>query len=123
MSLSLSLYFLSLHFEPVEFCPLSDTDKTKIFTLAMTSEAKKSAASRKASCKILWRSRSADSVSGTKKKPVVITDHTWVLRHTHETVGLVTVTVKAGNRDYALDSYTEDQKTRISENLLRRRYR
>jgi hypothetical protein len=89
----------------------------------MSSDSKKSAASRKASAKVLWRSHSAGDLAGAKKKTLVVNDKTWVYRHTHETAGLVTITVKAGNRDYALDSYTEDQKTRISENLLRRRYR
>jgi hypothetical protein len=56
-------------------------------------------------------------------KTNVITDTTWAHHYRHETVGGVTVTVKAGSKDLALDGYSESSKTKISEALLRRRYR
>ena len=67
-------------------------------------------------CRILWGGKSP-------AKTQVITDTTWAHHFQHETVGGVTITIKAGNKDMALESYNEGSKTKISEALLRRRYR
>lgn len=72
-------------------------------------------------CKVLWGGKvlSKTTESGVK----VITDTTWAHHYQHETVGGVTVTIKSGNKDMALEGYNESGKTKISEALLRRRYR
>lgn len=67
-------------------------------------------------CKVLWGGKAL-------AKTRVITDTTWAYQYQHETVGGVTITVKAGNKDLALDGYNDNSKTKISEALLRRLYR
>jgi len=81
---------------------------------------KYSGASTLQRCKILWGGKApAKNSDGIK----VITDTTWAHQLVHETIGLVKITVKAGNKDMALNGYTDGSKTKISEALLRRRYR
>jgi len=83
----------------------------------MTS-TKKSARS-KLKCKILWGQKSL----GTKDTEEVKTDTTWAFQYSLETLGLVVINVKAGNKSLILDGYSEESGTKISESLLRRRYR
>lgn len=75
-----------------------------------------------AKCKLLWNlptsSKAKHSATGK-----VQTDSSWAYRYHLETIGGVDITIKAGNRDLALDGYSEESKTKISESLLRRRYR
>lgn len=83
----------------------------------MTS-TKKSARS-KLKCKLLWGQKSL----GTKDTEEVKTDTTWAFQYSLETLGLVVINVKAGNKSLILDGYSEESGTKISESLLRRRYR
>jgi hypothetical protein len=71
-------------------------------------------------CKILWGAKGGKAAEKSGK---VLTDKSWAYSHHHETLGLVTVSAKAGNRALALENYSEEQKTKISSNLLRKKYR
>lgn len=68
-------------------------------------------------CKILWGARPIERANR------VLTDKTWAHTHFHESLGLVTFTAKAGNRSLALESYSEELKTKISQSLLKKKYR
>ena len=70
-------------------------------------------------CKLLWGNKGSEDSAA----PIVQTDTTWAYRFSMETLGLVELSFKAGNRDMALDGYSDDSKVRMSEALLRRRYR
>jgi len=73
-------------------------------------------------CKLLWGQKSSKEKEGATTGKVK-TDTTWAYQYAMETVGLVEISAKAGNKDMALDGYSETSKTKISESLLRRRYR
>jgi len=70
-------------------------------------------------CKLLWGLQNGESDAA----PTVQTDKTWGYRFSMETIGLVELSFKAGNRDMILDGYSDASKTKLSEALLRRRYR
>lgn len=90
----------------------------------MAPSRKYSGATTAQRCKILWGGKApAKNPDGSTSGVKVITDTTWALQVVHETIGLVKISVKAGNRDMALTGYVDTSKTKISEALLRRRYR
>lgn len=69
-------------------------------------------------CKILWGAETRE------KDAKVVTDKSWAFTFKTDTLGLVSITVKAGNKNIALDGYSEDLgKLKISQSLLRHRYR
>lgn len=70
--------------------------------------------------KMLWN---APKPKGTSDVPKIILADSWSYQHQSETLGMVVITAKAGNKDLALNAYVPDQKLRCSEALLRRRYR
>lgn len=69
-------------------------------------------------CKILWGTETRE------KDAKVVTDKSWAFTFQTDTLGLVSITVKAGNKNIALDGYSEDLgRLKISQSLLRHRYR
>lgn len=82
--------------------------------------AKPSSSTTGQRCRVLWTSKSeADKEASSK----LLTDDTWAYCFRKETIGMVAINVKAGNKDLVLGGYSENQKLKLSEALLRRRYR
>ena len=75
--------------------------------------SRNSAGEKNNRCKILWGVPSGRSAADNKTSKV-LTDKTWAHTYSHETLGLVTITAKAGNRALTLENYSEDLKTKIS---------
>lgn len=65
--------------------------------------------------RVLWRT-SSDPTE-------VISDRCWAYEFHHHAACDTDIVIKAGNKEVCLENYSADQNTRVSELLLKRRYR